>query len=362
LDLWLHVGTGKTGTSAIQVVLARHRQALEAAGLFYPSSGEDEGLALRGGITSGNAKRLGWLAAPVLRPPGFDPAPVERWLDGVLEAAAGRPVLLSSETLQVPDREAFAPVVARLAARGWRVRILYLARHALEHAVALYGQWLKVGHRTNIASLEEFLLRHRAPFRRQLREWAALVGRENVTCRVYDVERKGEGLVRNLLRCIGPGFADAIPPEATPPSLNRTPTALELLIYERLVRGQEEPRLPALRVTQAVLGTPPAVPAEIRIPRRVFEDFAERNAPIVEAVNAQHFGGRPVLAVTAGRIRIGEPPAHGAVQEAALAETAAAMLAATARLWDAEARSLREHTVALEARIAALEAQLAAAR
>jgi hypothetical protein len=227
MEVWLHVGTGKTGTSAVQVALARHRPALAAAGLHYPLGMDDDAVALRGGTTSGNAKRLGWLGAPRLRPPGFDAEAVERWLDAALAEAGERPVLFSSEALQAPVPEAFAPVLARLRAGGRRVRVLYLVRHALDHAVASYAQGLKVGDPPDpSADLAAHLERHEVPFQRQLANWEWILGGAgDIDCLLYDSERQGEGLARNLLRRIRPAFAAALPADAAPEAVNRTPPA-----------------------------------------------------------------------------------------------------------------------------------------
>lgn len=330
MDVWLHVGTGKTGSSALQVAFARHRAALAAAGLVYPVGMDDETVALEGGITSGNAKRLGWLVAPRLRPPGFDAVAVERWLDAVLDEAGTRPVLFSSETLQAPDPEAFGALVARIRAKGRRVRILYLVRHALDHAVASYAQGLKIGRPPpHATSLADFLMRHETVFLRQIQNLEAVTGPGSLVCRLYDAERLGEGgLPRGLLRCIDPAFAAALPEDAAPAVVNRSPTGLELELFERLARHPEDAALLARLVTRGVLNAPPLVPAEITVPEEAFAAFAARNAGIVAAVNARCFGGEEVLRLTSGRIRIGEPVPPS---PAALFDTAVAMLAGAVR-------------------------------
>lgn len=55
--VWLHVGHGKTGSSALQSSFARSKDSLSENGVYYP---EDASLghAARGGITSGNAWNL----------------------------------------------------------------------------------------------------------------------------------------------------------------------------------------------------------------------------------------------------------------------------------------------------------------
>lgn len=327
-DVWLHVGTGKTGTSAVQVALARHRDALAAAGLFYPKGTDDETVALEGGTTSGNAKRLGWLGAPRLRPLNFDPAPVQAWLDGALAEAGDRPVLFSSETLQAPVPESIAPLLARLRAGGRRVRVLYLVRHALDYAVAGYAQGLKVGDPPDrSADLATHLAGHRVPFDRQLSNWARILGGPaDITCRVYEEERLGEGLPRNLLRAIDPAFAEALPADAAPEAVNRTPTGIELALYDRLARRVEAGGpLAARLLTRAVLNAPAAIPAPIVVPEASFAAFARLNTPVVEAVNREFLGGGGRLRLTSGRIPVVSDAAPAWPVEAIL-DTAVALL------------------------------------
>src|SRR5476649_287445 len=59
----LHIGAQKTGSSAIQVGLARNRDALAKIGCLYPTADNDK-TALQGGITSGNGMELAALLSP----------------------------------------------------------------------------------------------------------------------------------------------------------------------------------------------------------------------------------------------------------------------------------------------------------
>ena len=55
--LLLHVGMGKTGSSALQVALVRHRDLLARHGVTYPPAPSDAAAA-RDGVVSGNALPL----------------------------------------------------------------------------------------------------------------------------------------------------------------------------------------------------------------------------------------------------------------------------------------------------------------
>lgn len=94
--LVLHIGPGKTGSSAIQAWLARVSEDLARSGVLYPANGQEE----REEYT-GNAQELAaWLARPRSTVEDRFPEVIENLLEGyVSKAQEGRchTVLLSSE-------------------------------------------------------------------------------------------------------------------------------------------------------------------------------------------------------------------------------------------------------------------------
>jgi hypothetical protein len=61
----LHIGHGKTGSSAIQSALARNHELLKSAGILYPEGRTSE-LARRGEVTSGNIEIENWFEGQVI--------------------------------------------------------------------------------------------------------------------------------------------------------------------------------------------------------------------------------------------------------------------------------------------------------
>ena len=61
----LHIGHGKTGSSAIQSALARNHELLKAAGIFYPENKAFDP-ARRGEVTSGNVDVEDWFEGQVV--------------------------------------------------------------------------------------------------------------------------------------------------------------------------------------------------------------------------------------------------------------------------------------------------------
>lgn len=62
----LHIGHGKTGSSAIQAALARNQDLLKSADILYPD-GNSTDLARMGRITSGNLEVENWFEGQVIR-------------------------------------------------------------------------------------------------------------------------------------------------------------------------------------------------------------------------------------------------------------------------------------------------------
>jgi len=61
----LHIGYGKTGSSAIQAALARNQDVLRSAGIFYPEHAASDS-ARRGEVTSGNLDLRDWFEGQVI--------------------------------------------------------------------------------------------------------------------------------------------------------------------------------------------------------------------------------------------------------------------------------------------------------
>lgn len=62
----LHIGHGKTGSSAIQAALARNQDLLRAAGIIYPEHATSD-RARRGEVTSGNLDTEDWFEGQVIK-------------------------------------------------------------------------------------------------------------------------------------------------------------------------------------------------------------------------------------------------------------------------------------------------------
>lgn len=312
MKIWLHVGASKTGTSALQSALARNRLKLANAGLWYPEamSAQMEQRALAAEVTSGNANELGQLINSSLRPKYFvDRASAIDWVQRALIEADGRVLLLSSEALQAPDINKGRELVELITRSGHQLQILYYVRHALDHCIASFTQWLKIGMAPHgELDLNAHVARCIIPFQHQLGVWAAVAGEGSVTCRVYDEDRPT--LLRSFLETVHPpsavDFEELIVEDA--PMVNRSPTMSELRILQRLNLEFDKQKL-CRWLSDSVMNTPPSVFDPLCISQAAFNAFMNNNTSQVDAINARWLlpVGRMPLKLSSDRIGIGLP-------------------------------------------------------
>lgn len=207
--LLLHIGMGKTGSSALQVALVHNREALAAAGVRYPEHASDV-RARKGRAGSGNGQAL----QELLTSDG-----------GSLPEVDGAPtVLYSSEFLWYfrPDRLAF--LRDSLAGRGITLEVVAYVRDIAGMVVSSYAQSVKRSRYTGPLStyIEEYGANTTGigPGAR-LQTLVELLGHEHVHVRHYDSER------HHLVPVFFTDVLGVAAPEVEPGEVNRSLTALE---------------------------------------------------------------------------------------------------------------------------------------
>ncbi|KAA1426300.1 hypothetical protein [Nocardioides antri] len=169
VDLVLHLGPGKTGTTTIQRMLRQHRAELARQGVLYPVSPGQErhtkfGLSFRGDAEL--AKQPAWSRMRPQSPERFRRR-VHRLLRAEI-AEAGLPcVLISDEALFNLGRDALERLRRFTDSVGARVRPVVYLRRQDDHLLSLYQQQVKIGET------------------RRLTEWAA-----GDRTRIYDYARR----------------------------------------------------------------------------------------------------------------------------------------------------------------------------
>ena len=182
--LILHVGPGRTGTSALQTMFARHADALMQRGVHFPPwPGMADAAA--GAVTSGNGGPLVALITSrgrrykaedglnVLRALHDEPAPV---------------VLYSHEALALfePERLAFLADMALSA--GFVTQAAYYTRNENDLARSTFCRMAETG-KAPRKTYDEWRPEFFSPNARHIADLTAVLGSENVLVRSYEAAR-----------------------------------------------------------------------------------------------------------------------------------------------------------------------------
>ena len=208
MELYLHIGTEKTGTSSIQEFLRANRALLQTRGVAYPQAPGDInhiGLAALGqdrdrgelweklGITSiaGRDKYRIQLANELgteFREKEYDRAVMSN------EHCSSR--LLSAEEVS-SLRDFLSPLFSRI----WIV--VYLRRQD-DFVVSTYSTGIKSGRTTPLSFPKPARIRARYDYWSLLERWCGVFGRENIVCRKFEKQwLSGGDLLTDFLSVIG---------------------------------------------------------------------------------------------------------------------------------------------------------------
>lgn len=184
----LHIGAGKTGTSALQAAFVRNRDWLASHGIDYPPSPWDEAAASHK-ITSGNGLGLAKALNPALQfPPTITPDDAfQETLDAVFNSQ--QPQVLYSSELMVRFaldrarlfREALAQSGIDLCFHVW-------VRNIAAHACSVYNQQVK-RHRYADDFGTYLRMHYKNAFYVVLLRACDVVGKDNVLVTSYDRHR-----------------------------------------------------------------------------------------------------------------------------------------------------------------------------
>jgi len=247
LDVVLHIGAPKTGSSAIQRFCLNNREQLLRAGYFYPKHSMD-----RNGVSGGHS-----LVGNLLRENKLRKARLVFRLMLLSARLRGKTLLLSSESFYRNARR-FESLL-----EGLNVRVTGWFRHPVEAFVSNYNQSVKRHFRTNDISemLNEQVQKKGIAnlSGRRLRRWADIVGDRHCTFLPYFKEPRSAGaaqdepIERAWLRLLGVDPKDVEGFAFDDKRVNRSyvEEALELKRILNLVLSPEDSGL-AVRVDWAL--------------------------------------------------------------------------------------------------------------
>ncbi len=138
MNLYIHIGTEKTGSSFLQQVCANNRNWLQQSGFYFPEAGLDEQRLRRGSISPGNAREL----ASFIRECSWDR--VDDWFStrlGKAEELSCPKLLLSHELLfsQIGKPGVLEELEDCVTGVGIKkINYLLFIRDPVEQAISLY--------------------------------------------------------------------------------------------------------------------------------------------------------------------------------------------------------------------------------
>lgn len=299
-SLMLHVGMGKTGSSALQVALVRNRDWLASRGICYPLADSDV-LAKQGGVTSGNGMRLARFLVPWLHSEGEN---TRRHLDEALAALPSEAdtVLYSSEFLYHLGEQRLTEMAVACAGLSIPLRVVVYVRDIAAHAYSEYAERVKRARCT--VDFRDFIDEERGDYHPALREKLEMLrrtlGDEAVTVVHYESVRAN--LVPHFFETIL-GISDLDGFESMSHPVNRSLTDDEMV----LMRGLNS-RLPhagaGKLASDSLVTLPPRGTSERRITPQEAEILTSRFEEDVAWVNSTGVVGGELSVV--GRTAIGQ--------------------------------------------------------
>jgi hypothetical protein len=224
--LILHIGMGKTGTTAVQKAFWLNRAALAEAGIAYPAIG----------ATSGAHH----LISPHVLPHLAQGAPWRRflspseWMPKVAALPEQR-VFMSSELISSATPDAIAAFCAALTP-VFDLRILIYLRRQDDMIAAVYAQGVRGGIQYRpFADVFDGRLAH-YDYMDRLAPWVAALGRDHITVRPYE---RSQFHARDLIRDValhGLGLTDLPPGFVHDPAADHNARlSIPALEFKRLV-------------------------------------------------------------------------------------------------------------------------------
>lgn len=203
MDIYLHIGWHKTGSTAVQKFLFQNRQALrERLGIHYPSAGLDK--------VAHNFPA--WALQPrrtrMLKEMGFKRNP-EGLIREMIEEAArlqAKAVLISSEEFSPIERYSLEKLARGF--EGHRVIVIAYVRRQDEHIESTYNQMVKYWRSRYAKPLAPYVAAHmkaeKLNYHYHFGRWAEVFGKDSLRIRIYDRRQfPGRDARRDFCRVIG---------------------------------------------------------------------------------------------------------------------------------------------------------------
>lgn len=176
-EIFIHVGAGKTGTSAIQEFLFINEEKLNKQGIHIPFIGRDESnkFIFHHRLAGGKENNL-----------DFDKT-ILLWKQLALENK--KKILITSEIFhsRIVDKKNlnFFKTIKKIF-DSYNLYIIFYIRREDQWLESAYKEWIKNGLIRDGTSLDEFILKQRVTLAEQVFLFADIFGQENIIVRPYE--------------------------------------------------------------------------------------------------------------------------------------------------------------------------------
>ena len=178
--LFLHIGAGKTGTSALQSHFVLNKQLLEKNNYYYPTT-KNESKAKNLKITAGNGLDL----AQLLKQKDCNNESIEALVLQYIKDANGKDIIISSEILTIFQSKCAKIFKDAVNKSGYEVIVIYYVRAIADHLLSSYHQQLK--RHTYSKEFTVFIRNVRNNFLETISKSINVFGKENLIVKNYDV-------------------------------------------------------------------------------------------------------------------------------------------------------------------------------
>lgn len=217
--VYLHIGTGKTGTTSIQTFLELNREALQKQGIIFPQSPGRRNhrrltmYALNDGIVDNSRRSRGLLQPEQLT--HFREEFRRRFREEAATWRGAKAIVMSSEQMTRLKRPGEIARLRSLIDFAAQVKIIVYFRRQDDYFLSEYSQLVKGGQSITV---DQALNRQNMQVYNYdvfARNWANEFGRENIVVRPFERQQLTEGdVVRDFVSVVGidPAAEYQVPP------------------------------------------------------------------------------------------------------------------------------------------------------
>jgi hypothetical protein len=189
-QIFLHIGTPKTGTTALQNFLFKYSEKLSSQGILYSRNFVRGNKSLIHGHHS--------LAYDVLGTKGLGDGRCWNLLLEEIKSSKSDVVVISAEAFWLCTEKEIQKVAKYL--EGYSVKVVVYLRNPFKFLISLYKQFVKKGRYNR--SFHDFIDEYYTDYGYSLALWASVFGKENIKVCIYDKMEMNHGLEEDFLRLL----------------------------------------------------------------------------------------------------------------------------------------------------------------